>query len=135
MRGTPFLKACRPKICCDALSSTGTPKYGCILNVKDLPRNDVKAKYTLGYTIVGEELEFRSLKIPAKPQDLEFGKKFVLVGERLLAEGKVKPHRKEIRPGGLDAIFEGLEDLKQGKVSGTKLVYRLSTEQGIMAVQ
>lgn len=47
------------------------------------------------------------------------------MAEKLFAEGKVKAHPKEVRSGGLEGIFGGLNDLKTGKVSGTKLVYKI----------
>jgi D-arabinose 1-dehydrogenase-like Zn-dependent alcohol dehydrogenase len=64
---------------------------------------------------------------PAKPEDFEFCRDFVPIVERLVAEGKVKPHRLEVR-GGLGDINAGLKELKAGKVSGKKLVYRIGQE-------
>lgn len=61
----------------------------------------------------------------ARPQDFEFGKRFWDLSLPLLAEGKVIPHPGEIRSGGLESIPQGLEDLKAGRVSGKKLVYRV----------
>ncbi|KAF2673102.1 GroES-like protein [Microthyrium microscopicum] len=119
-----------PQICCDALSDQkqpdgNKPQYGSILPVKDFPRSDVEHKYILGYTVVGEEFRMGPRKIEAKPQDFEFTKKFVQVAEKLVAEKKIRPHRSEVRDGGLDGIFGGLDDLKNGKVSGIKIVYKL----------
>lgn len=124
-----------PKICADALSSTGSPKYGSILRVKEFPREDINPLFILGYTAVGEEFKWRATIIPAKPEDFVFSSKFSSLAEKLLAAGTIKPHRKDLRTGGLDGIQQGLDDLRNGKVSGTKLVYQLSTEQGILAVQ
>jgi NADPH:quinone reductase-like Zn-dependent oxidoreductase len=118
-----------PKICADALASSGSPKYGSILNVKDFPRSDVKQIYSLGYTMIGEDFRFRGSNVyKAVPEDFEFGKKWVSLVENLLAEGKIKPHRKDLRSGGLDGILQGCNDLKEGRVSGNKLVYRISEE-------
>ena len=119
-----------PKICCDALSDGPAPDgkspyWGTILPAKPT-RDDVDVGMTLGYTIIGEEFTVRETVVPAKPQDFEFGKKWWPVAQKLLFEGKVKPHRVEVRPGGLDGILDGLDDLKNGKVSGKKLVYRIS---------
>ena len=49
--------------------------------------------------------------------------------EKLIAEDKVKPIRKDVRPGGLEGVFDGLKDLKEGKVSGTKIVYRIGEDE------
>lgn len=79
--------------------------------------------------MVGEGFTFRgNSTIAANPEDFEFGKRFWSTAEKLLREGKWKPHRAELRSGGLDGILGGLEDLKQGKVSGKKLVYRVSED-------
>jgi hypothetical protein len=53
-------------------------------------------------------------------------KNWVVVAERLLKEGKWRPHRQEVRKGGFDGILEGMKDMKEGKVSGVKLVYRVA---------
>lgn len=116
-------------ICLDALSSQSKsasgepPKYGMILNLKDLPRKDVEATFTLGYTIVGEPIDKGSRPHEPHPEDFEFGKKWSSFSERLLADGKLKPLQKEIRAGGLDKVLEGCNDVKTGKNSGVKLVY------------
>ena len=127
-----------PAICYAALStSKPNPRYGCILNVKpeDRPREDVKYTFTLGYTVVGEDFRMVGREFKASQEDFEFANKFTVLAERLLKEGKLKPHKKEIREGGLDGILKGLADLKEGRVSGTKLVYRISEDQGIIPLQ
>lgn len=91
----------------------------------DPPRKDVKVTFSLGYTAVGEEFKFRTGAVPAAPEDLEFMKQWVPVAEKLLAEGKLVAAKKDVRSGGLDAIFGGLNDLKEGKVTGTKIVYQI----------
>ncbi|GAB7357142.1 hypothetical protein MBLNU459_g7936t1 [Dothideomycetes sp. NU459] len=113
-----------PKIGTDAISSKG----GVIsfLLQADSPRKDVEGKRTLAYTITGEAFTFASQPVPANPEDFEFGKKFWSLSEKLFAEGKLKVHRPEVRKGGLKGVFEGLEDLKNGKVSGVKLVYKIN---------
>lgn len=45
--------------------------------------------------------------------------------EKLLAEGKVKPHPVRMLPKGLEGIEEGLVQLRDMKVSGCKLVARI----------
>ena len=55
-----------------------------------------------------------------------FGKIFWELAERVLAEKKVKVHPVDIRPGGLKGVLEGMEEMRQGKVSGKKLVYKVA---------
>ena len=40
-------------------------------------------------------------------------------------EGLIKPNPVKYWPGGLDAIKDGLEFMKEGKVSAEKIVYRI----------
>ncbi|KAI5257348.1 GroES-like protein [Aureobasidium subglaciale] len=112
-----------PDISANAISSKGGV-ISYLLPAKS-SREDVEDKSTLGYTVVGEAFSFAGNPIPAKPEDFEFGKMFWELAEKLFAEGKVKAHPKEVRSGGLEGVFGGLEDLRTGKVSGTKLVYKI----------
>lgn len=84
-------------------------------------------KSTLGYTVVGEYFKFGPNEIQAKPDDFEFGKMFWEMSRSLLAEGKIKVHRPSVNKygKGLDGVLEGMQQMKNGKVSGEKLVYTL----------
>lgn len=90
------------------------------------PRPEVAYSMSLGYTAAGEEFEIGENTFAARPEDYEFVKAWTPFAAGLVAEGKVKPHRVELREGGFEGILEGLEDLKSGKVSGKKLVYRVA---------
>lgn len=61
-------------------------------------------------------------KVPAKPENYDFGVKFWKNAEGLINEGKIKTHPTEVRKG-LDGVPQGLKDLKDGKLSGVKLVF------------
>ncbi|KAF2676176.1 GroES-like protein [Lentithecium fluviatile CBS 122367] len=110
-----------PAISAAAISSKGG-QYAALLPVKDFPRDDVKNSSTLAYTALGEQY---SENYPANRTDYEFGVKFWGLSENLINSGKIKAHPPQVREGGLDAIPQGLQDLKDGKVSGVKLVYRI----------
>ncbi|OHE94670.1 TOXD protein [Colletotrichum orchidophilum] len=88
----------------------------------------VTPKVTLAYTALGEPFQFGPKALPAIPADLEFGSKFWSDTERLLEEGKVVAHKATVNEGGsgLEGVLKGLDLVRQGKVSGTKLVYTLS---------
>ena len=88
-------------------------------------RKDVRAGYTVGYTVVGEYFKFRDVEYPANPADLEFGIKFWALAEKLLAEGRIRPHPVEVGKDGLKGVFEGCQAMREGRVSGKKLVYRV----------
>ena len=112
------------KICADSFGSKGG-KYSSLGLVQDFPRKDVTTAVTIAYTALGEAVKLRSRDFPAVKEDYQFGIIFARLTEELLAEGKLKPHPPEVRPGGLDGILDGLQDLKKEKVSGSKLVYQI----------
>ncbi|KAJ8117951.1 hypothetical protein OPT61_g969 [Boeremia exigua] len=109
-------------ICAAAISSSGGHYSGLLAGpLKNFPRQDVKHGWTLGYTAIGERYND---KLPAKPEDYEFGVRFWRVAEGLVNSGKIKAHPTLVRDG-LEGVPQGLNDLKDGKVSGKKLVYRV----------
>jgi len=81
---------------------------------------------TLMYTIFNEEFEKGGRVTPASKEDFEFAKMFFEVTEKLMAEGKLKPHPAKVGSGGLKGVLQGMEDMKAGKVSGVKLVYKVA---------
>lgn len=89
------------------------------------PHPDVESKFPLGYTIEGKRFIFNGEEWPAMPEDFELGKKFVALTEELLKAKAIKTHPVDLREGGIDGILSGMQDLKDGKVSGAKLVYRI----------
>jgi NADPH:quinone reductase-like Zn-dependent oxidoreductase len=109
-------------ICAAAISSEGG-QYSALLPfpLKNFPRKDVKHGWTLGYTALGEKF---SDSFPASQEDYEFGVKFWKASEELINSGKIKVHPTQVQDG-LEKVPQGLEDLKAGKVSGIKLVYRV----------
>ena len=113
-----------------ALSKAEGGKYRSLLPVGDKVIKAVNPKVeggvTLAYTVFGEA--FRKWgPVPANPQDYEFAKMFWEMSRGLLAEGKVKAARQDVNRGGkgLEGVLKGLREMKEGKVSGVKLVYTL----------
>jgi hypothetical protein len=118
-----------PEICADALSTEKqpngeNPQY-CVIIKTQLPRSDVDQYHTFGSTAIGEAFEKAGGKFEANLEDLRHAKIITEQAETLLEQKKFKPHRYEARHGGLDGILDGLDDLRNGRVSGKKLVYRL----------
>lgn len=110
------------KICGEVISPGG--RYGALLTNLEFPRSDVKVTYSLGYTAIGEPIEFRSSRTEAKPQDFEFMKKWVAEVEPLLQQGRIKVHPIQVDKG-LENVLQGLDLMRHDKVSGRKLVYVL----------
>ncbi|KAH7015964.1 putative zinc-binding oxidoreductase ToxD [Macrophomina phaseolina] len=120
------------QICADALSddtATKKAKYSALLT-SECPRKDVESTFSLAYTAFGEAFTkpLGPGNFPAMKEHYEFDKKFWKLSEQLLAEGKFKVHRPDIRAGGLEGVLHGLDELRQHKVSGKKLVYKVDDE-------
>jgi NADPH:quinone reductase-like Zn-dependent oxidoreductase len=88
---------------------------------------NVKLNMTLAYTILGEAFTIRGHDVPASPEDYEFAKKFWDLSAGLLASGKVKVHRPAVNKygSGLEGVLKGLDAMREGNVSGEKLVFTL----------
>ncbi|KAF2494505.1 alcohol dehydrogenase class-3 [Lophium mytilinum] len=124
------------KICTEALSShprpdgskpayTGVSPRGVDAAIM---RDDVQHSSILGYTAKGEAFTFAGNQIPAMPDHFEFMKPWLELGASLVADGTVKPHAHEVRPGGLEGVLKGLDELRGGKISAKKLVYRIGED-------
>jgi NADPH:quinone reductase-like Zn-dependent oxidoreductase len=111
------------KFCDDAISTNGG-EYTALLNI-GIERENVNDRWTLGYTAVGEDFTFGPQLWAANPGHKEFAEKFWNIAEKLLVDGKIKTHRPSVRSGGLNGVLEGLQLLKEDKVSGEKLVYNI----------
>ncbi|THC90563.1 hypothetical protein EYZ11_009964 [Aspergillus tanneri] len=78
---------------------------------------------------VGKDVKKPFRKSPARMsailEDKAFAEKFWAMAQKLLAEGKVKPHPVSVREGGLRGVLEGMQAMKEDKVSGEKLVYHV----------
>jgi NADPH:quinone reductase-like Zn-dependent oxidoreductase len=113
------------KLCADVLTTAGGAKYGS-LGWVEIGRQDVETFFTLAYTSFGESYTFIDGKeVPANYSDFEFAKSFWELSRGLLEAGKLKVHRPRTGKG-WQSVLDGLQLLKQGKVSGEKLVYVVS---------
>lgn len=61
----------------------------------------------------------------------EVAGRFAAVVGGWLASGAVRAPRVRVVPGGLAGVGEGLRELREGKVKGQKLVYRISETPGL----
>ncbi|KAK9481917.1 chaperonin 10-like protein [Lipomyces starkeyi] len=111
------------KFCADVLSSTGG-KYAALLDIR-APRDDVDSCWTIAYTIFGEPFAWPPASIPAVAEDYEFGTKWSDIVSKLLLDNKIKAHKQSVGKEGLKGVLEGLQLLRENKVSGEKLVYHV----------
>lgn len=63
--------------------------------------------------------------VPEKPQDFDFAKKFWDLATNLLESKQFVVHPIEAGSNSLAGVLDGLNKLKDGKVSAAKLVYRI----------
>lgn len=109
------------KTCADALSTTGGT-YSALEPINS-PRKDIESRSTLAYSATGEALT--DYGRPATKDDFDFGVEFWQLAGQLLEQGKLKVHPPSVRPDGLKGVLEGLLEMREGRVSGEKLVYRV----------
>jgi len=88
-------------------------------------RSDVQVIYTLLYTALGREFQHRDTSFARSEEDREHMVAFLPKLTELVREGKIRPNRIKVWEGGLDAVADGLVYMKEGKVSGEKIVYRV----------
>lgn len=65
------------------------------------------------------------------PGDPDLGYVYSRLIARGLADGWFKPHPFQVRPGGLGGVEKALRDLKEGKASATKYVFRICETEGL----
>ncbi|KAM5354139.1 hypothetical protein ACJ41O_000789 [Fusarium nematophilum] len=115
------------KICVDALGTgVAGAKYTSLSPIPKLQRDDVANLNTMAFTAVGEAFQIGDLSVPVVPEDYAFAIKFTRLAQELLAQGRIKAHPFEVREGGLEGVLSGLQEMREGKVSGKKLVYKLN---------
>jgi hypothetical protein len=85
----------------------------------------VQSTFFLGYSMSGEAYIFEGEHMEAQPEDFVSGSRFYRIAESLWAQGKWTPHPQRVEEGGLLGINDGLQQMRELKVSGEKLVYRV----------
>lgn len=120
------------EICIPSMSTTSNGIY-CTLT--EAPPGDilskapkVKRETVEGYTAGGEAYEMFGQRVEVNEHDYELAKIFHGICEKLLEEEIIKPHRMSLNEGGagLEGVLAGMQLMREGKVSGRKLVYTLA---------
>ncbi|KZT68234.1 GroES-like protein [Daedalea quercina L-15889] len=88
-------------------------------------REDVVLQPTLIYTALGRPFSMLGQDYPACPEDRAHMAAFLRKLPELVREGKIVPNKTVLWEGGLQAVPDGLQYMREGKVSGEKIVYRL----------
>ncbi|CAK1363504.1 unnamed protein product [Cercospora beticola] len=110
-------------ICAQAFGSEG----GIYCNLLDTvcSRDHVNSVSFLGYSITGEKYVYEGEKITAQPEDFTLGRQYMDIAEKLWAKGQLKMHPQRVGSKGLYRTLEGMQEMRDGKVSGEKLVDRI----------
>lgn len=111
--------------CIDAMSSAGGD-YTAINYVTIPSWSNINCHFTLSYTALGEDFTFGPAHFVAQPEDKEFIERFLTNAEKLVADGKIRVHPPRLCPDGLKGVLNGMRLMKEGNVSGEKLVYNIA---------
>ncbi|OAA74158.1 Alcohol dehydrogenase superfamily, zinc-type [Cordyceps fumosorosea ARSEF 2679] len=112
------------EFCAAALQPGGSVVV--LLPPKAAEIDGVKVQHILAYTLFGREFHLlppRGPKFPASAEDRAVLARFYALLPGIV--GKLEPIPVKELPGGLEGLGEGLNLLREGKVSGTKLGYKL----------
>jgi hypothetical protein len=75
---------------------------------------------------MGEEIGWPA---PHRRAPNPFARKFCVMWnktlQKLLDEGQIRTHPQVVRDAGLEGVLEGLQDIREKKISGQKLTYTL----------
>ncbi|KAI1131754.1 GroES-like protein [Nemania abortiva] len=122
-------------ICAAALSDNeegGKPKFSAIIPVKRDVFDEINPvvdgpHFTLGYDAFGVEYFRFDRMYKPDPAEVEFARMFWNLTQGLLESGKLTPLKPEVNRfgNGLEGVVLGLDELRNDRVSGTKLVYTL----------
>ena len=109
--------------CDKALSSEGG--FYCALQLVEIKRSNIQSDYTLAYTACGNPIRIGSIAADDNVDDFDFAVRFCSLAEQLLASGEIKAIRHNVSSDGFKGILDGIKLLREGKVSGEKLVYSI----------
>ncbi|RPD66571.1 GroES-like protein [Lentinus tigrinus ALCF2SS1-7] len=89
-------------------------------------RTDVERSFTIIYSSLGRAYTYATGQhSPAVPEDRVHMAQFLKKVPQIVKDGKIKPLPVKLWEGGLAAIPDGFQFMKEGKVSAEKLVYRV----------
>ena len=115
--------------CYQAIGRMGGKYTGLELIPEDVTsqlRKTVKSDWVMGLSMSGEKIELPGgYSCEARPDRRTFGKEWFQTIERLVHAGKLISHPPRKVEGGFDGILDGVEMLREHRVSGQKIVCML----------
>ncbi|KAK1830683.1 putative zinc-binding dehydrogenase [Podospora conica] len=125
----PFGEAATTALCFEAMGRAGGIYCSLETYQQSLcTRRTVKHSLVMGPAILGRGVLLpEPYGVPPDPELHAWSKRFFRSLQGLIDENKIKPLPMErLQPGGFETVIAGLEILKSKKVSGKKLVVRVS---------
>ena len=98
---------------------------------KEIPETVEKSLTTVGAAQIGTDSDPWQKKTGMQTGNEEFAMAFFRYFTRGLQKGFFKGHPYEVVPGGLAGIQGALQNLKDGKASAVKYVFRLEDTEGV----
>ncbi|KAL7910356.1 enoyl reductase [Trichoderma velutinum] len=90
-------------------------------------RKSVRTDWVLGPAIFGDGSTWPAPYGRESNADIrQFGAKLWRLAQKLVDEGKLRNHPLRVLEGGWDSVIEGLDLVRSGKVSGEKIIVRVS---------
>jgi hypothetical protein len=90
-------------------------------------RKTVKTDWVLGPSIFGDGSTWPAPYGRTSDDDIrKFGAELFTLTQRLIEEGRLRNHPLRVIEGGMDAIVEGMEIVRSGKLSAEKIVVKLT---------
>ncbi|CAG8923341.1 unnamed protein product [Penicillium salamii] len=120
----PFAEAKTVRLCYAAIGRTGG-RYCALEQYQEslCTRKTVKHELVMGGAISGQGVELpEPYGIAPRPEIGIWARKWYRNVQELIDEGKLKPCPMQVLGGKFEGILEGLDLLRNGKVSGKKLV-------------
>ncbi|KAJ5920003.1 hypothetical protein N7516_010861 [Penicillium verrucosum] len=126
----PFAEAKTLRICYAAIGRTGG-RYCALEQYQEglCSRKVIKHELVMGGAISGRGVELPDpYGIPPRPEIGIWARSWYAELQKLIDNGKLKACPIKIIPGKFEGILEGLDMLRNGKVSGKKLVVPMTTK-------
>ncbi|KAF5137961.1 Trans-enoyl reductase ccsC [Metarhizium anisopliae] len=123
----PFTDAKSIALCFAAMGRAGG-RYACLEMYPDyvLERKSIKVGFIMGPSLLGHRLALSyGYERDEDPEMRAFGVQWYRSVQKMLDQGKLRPHPLRILGNSFEAVLEGVDMLKRKAVSGEKLVVAL----------
>ncbi|KAH7364700.1 zinc-binding oxidoreductase ToxD, partial [Rhexocercosporidium sp. MPI-PUGE-AT-0058] len=107
---------------CSTILAKGAT-YVSIMPMTEVDREDLVFKFCMGVLYFDAPFLFQGQRMEATREMFDSAVSFAEFAEKVLGEGKIRCHVNEVKGGGLEAVLEGIQEMREGKVGGRKLVY------------